>query len=1535
MKETMEPTLFDFNEEEKQNNDQIEVSFAEKADWKNENGEEVCFFIEKDETLNVISNGLSKNYDGHGHYNNTDKSFHGFILEKEHRTISLLQAIAHPNEKNINLLTDDERHEFNLIMRNINPEYKKAYESKLERERRDREANAGKNATNYVLSRLKAAGIETVTDKEEFDRILERENYLQMMSLVSTEPETIESLFTSKNEENLDSEIDKLTEKDVSLKDDFITISEKTPFIFKEFGLGDFPVNMYKQKLARAFFLEEQKFGERITHGHKGEFTSKTVKDVLKNLGNPRYIFNSKQNLSNPENFYLIGVYDELDEQKNPMVLSLHFNKNRKEIEANWITSIYGKRKNILVNDWTQKGYLVYMNDLEMEKAPAEVVTLQMRVSKSASAYIDNVKKKSDFVNDFDVAFNKNQENVYGFAYNGKIYLNPDFLTSNVAVHEYTHLWDEYTRRTNPELWQKGMSILKDTKLFAEVKNDLNYADIANDDNLVLSEVHARICGTLAQKYLERIAKEEGEIKSISAAEWNKEVAEYVEKELFPKREIFRQRHHTDGIKENEIDGDAIERFLATPMADLAKGLSLRNRDFETRFRNGDFTEVFERLSDINFKADIYKTMPKEEQKKEYEKLWSELFPDGEPKEIQEKRENWRQRIKEYENELKLPETLEKAKAQAKKMPAETIKERLEQYKKNEHGFYPRTAEEAAERNEAEFKNDILNTLGKLHSSYDHWLDWNNVDIHVGAEPVSNTATDIRISVLENELKERGISIEKEKLMTKEEIIDYYVAHNNDRKTGRFDSYKSMMIDWKDFVENLYMSDAITEKQKDSLAGPCTEKDFEKFNERFESNVKQKVTKEHENDYDETTEIEKFYAEVNPNGGNDRGFQFGVKDFDHLKNIKRLLDDFKKNPPKHSELEDLEKSERRYSRESKRLQKIYENEHDKDALKGAQKNADYANFYHWQVEKLNKDIVQHPNKFDSIKTWYEKSYPSDKETVEKMSEFATFGQLEIDIKNGAFGRETYSKTYGEYDSLVRERMFQKLAEMNNVGYDVVYDAWLHAEDKPEKTITLDDKQDKSADKNAPFEIFYNKETYRVNIRFNPESKTPHLNEIRKELKANGWKYAPSKGQWYPIDVQHNPSEFAEKLLEKYTEKKEEPEIKAEEQKAVKETDFAEKLSENKSSPYDGIKFFDRNYLETKDFTTYFNAHIDSFGKGKPLLSEKDAKYILRALNHLDTGFIEQRSDRLGLDSEGKLVIFSRKQDEINVTKTDLKGVVKAAKEMSEESLEEAKAALKKHSEKNILEDSLKSIFTKMYTDCVFQCEDVKNNMEEIFEKYNLQQNIERKAVIKPLSVGETIGNDFVSDVYKISDGVYQATLSQKIGDALSSQNYFVVDSNVAEKCRPEIIELMENNNGRFVVQNKNNEPYILKELISKNLMPPRDESFVQMLDEFIEKHPEKYAKLYPISPFNFSEKLNELANIDKELTKNPLLCGKKLISLVNESEKKNISSFLKKNGCVDDSSMKKVFAEWMRTPQIEKAEQRKIKKNDGYPPRGA
>ena len=94
-------------------------------------------------------------------------------------------------------------------------------------------------------------------------------------------------------------------------------------------------------------------------------------------------------------------------------------------------------------------------------------------------------------------------------------------IYANTPMHEYTHLWDNYIKNTNTELWAKGKEIFSKTHLWNDVKNDPNYENIKNDDDLILSECHARVCGEIAQKVLEKIAAQDGEITKDKIIEWN------------------------------------------------------------------------------------------------------------------------------------------------------------------------------------------------------------------------------------------------------------------------------------------------------------------------------------------------------------------------------------------------------------------------------------------------------------------------------------------------------------------------------------------------------------------------------------------------------------------------------------------------------------------------------------------------------------------------------------------------------------------------------------------------------------------------------------------------------------------------------------------------------------------------------------------------------------------------------------------------------------------------------------------------------
>lgn len=85
---------------------------------------------------------------------------------------------------------------------------------------------------------------------------------------------------------------------------------------------------------------------------------------------------------------------------------------------------------------------------------------------------------------------------IYGYAMDDIIYLSSKGLNHETLVHEYTHLWAAAMQHGNPEGWQSVKDLLKATVLWDDVQNDLLYSDISRDENLVASEVLARISGS-------------------------------------------------------------------------------------------------------------------------------------------------------------------------------------------------------------------------------------------------------------------------------------------------------------------------------------------------------------------------------------------------------------------------------------------------------------------------------------------------------------------------------------------------------------------------------------------------------------------------------------------------------------------------------------------------------------------------------------------------------------------------------------------------------------------------------------------------------------------------------------------------------------------------------------------------------------------------------------------------------------------------------------------------------------------------------
>lgn len=181
------------------------------------------------------------------------------------------------------------------------------------------------------------------------------------------------------------------------------------------------------------------------------------------------------------------------------------------------------------------------------------------------------------------IEFLKNGDTVYGAAVGGKIFLNADRLNPNTPIHEYTHLWDKACKARNPELWKRGVELMKQTSLWKEVENDPNYAGL--DEDGIAGEVHARLSGEHGAETLERLSKEaidengslaESAMKASVIGrlrKWLSEFWHWVKDTMTP-------------WSREEAEKVSIEDFINMPLADLAKGTKLNDNQYNSEERD-------------------------------------------------------------------------------------------------------------------------------------------------------------------------------------------------------------------------------------------------------------------------------------------------------------------------------------------------------------------------------------------------------------------------------------------------------------------------------------------------------------------------------------------------------------------------------------------------------------------------------------------------------------------------------------------------------------------------------------------------------------------------------------------------------------------------------------------------------------------------------------------------------------------------------------------------------------------------------------
>ena len=214
-----------------------------------------------------------------------------------------------------------------------------------------------------------------------------------------------------------------------------------------------------------------------------------------------------------------------LEDLKNYPKKFGHYQDITKNISKNTYQKIHDKYdgKGLFASDKHVVKHIFKKNETYLTLNPSfigEIVTRDPNQIKSAT---DNIGTFSNERNEIQLLKTPSGE-VYGFVYQGEIYIDETKLDPQAPVHEYTHIWDEAVMQTNPALWERGKRLLRDSNndVLRNLWNEIAQSDAYGKkwqaqgktqeeiDNLIASEVHSRLTGEKGGELLQQIEQAQG-----------------------------------------------------------------------------------------------------------------------------------------------------------------------------------------------------------------------------------------------------------------------------------------------------------------------------------------------------------------------------------------------------------------------------------------------------------------------------------------------------------------------------------------------------------------------------------------------------------------------------------------------------------------------------------------------------------------------------------------------------------------------------------------------------------------------------------------------------------------------------------------------------------------------------------------------------------------------------------------------------------------------------------------------------------------
>lgn len=95
---------------------------------------------------------------------------------------------------------------------------------------------------------------------------------------------------------------------------------------------------------------------------------------------------------------------------------------------------------------------------------------------------------------------------VYGRILNGDVYLNPDYANYNTPIHEFGHLWLNAAKEIAPDVYNRGLELIRDSEYMAKLQADPLYQGLSAEE--MENEALATAIGDRGEQFVNEAQKQ-------------------------------------------------------------------------------------------------------------------------------------------------------------------------------------------------------------------------------------------------------------------------------------------------------------------------------------------------------------------------------------------------------------------------------------------------------------------------------------------------------------------------------------------------------------------------------------------------------------------------------------------------------------------------------------------------------------------------------------------------------------------------------------------------------------------------------------------------------------------------------------------------------------------------------------------------------------------------------------------------------------------------------------------------------------------